>query len=81
MANIFIPTLVVDGNAKHLRILLQKIIPITVYTVVQKELVVAGKAAESVLLKWVNDVLVDGKKICGIKPDDLGSNDKVISFQ
>ncbi|MDR0677953.1 MAG: hypothetical protein LBF44_00260 [Holosporaceae bacterium] len=82
-ADIFIPASVVDGDAEYLSVLLHRIIPLAIYEVIHKEIEKErGKPhADLVKLKWANDVLVNGKKICGIKPDDFGTNDKVVSYQ
>lgn len=82
-AGIFIPTSIVNGNAAFLHTLLHRIISLAIYDVIKREIKKEkGKQyADTVKLKWINDVIVNGKKICGIKPDDVLSNNKVVSFQ
>ncbi|MDR1982555.1 MAG: hypothetical protein LBQ08_02025 [Holosporaceae bacterium] len=82
-ADIFIPASAVGGDAEYLSILLHRIIPLAIYEVIRREIEreKGKKYADRVKLKWVNDVLVNGKKVCGLKPDDFGTNDKVVSYQ
>jgi biotin-(acetyl-CoA carboxylase) ligase len=80
-ADLFITASVVGNDAKLLRNLLHRIIPFAIYRIIQREIAAGGGKAENVKLKWVNDVLVNGKKICGVKPDDFGSNDRAVSYQ
>ncbi len=82
-AGIFVPTSIVNGNAKHLHTLLHRIIALAIYDVIKREIKKEkGKQyADTVKVKWINDVIVNGKKICGIKPDDALSNNKVVCFQ
>jgi fructosamine-3-kinase len=48
---------------------------------VQREVAATGGRAEDVSIKWVNDILVNNKKIGGVKPNDIDSTSEIVSYQ
>ncbi len=81
-ANIFIPISYTNGDKNLLELLLHRAISMAIYNVLQEEIKqYCPEKAELVKLKWINDIIIDGKKICGIKPDEFVDNDTVVSYQ
>lgn len=81
-ANIFIPVSLTNGDSELLSLILHRAISVAIYNVLKAKL---GKycpeKSEKIKLKWINDVIIDEKKICGIKPDDFVNDKQVVSYQ
>lgn len=86
LANILIPASFLNGDKNELELLLHRAISVAVYNVIKRifeeeERMNPNFPKKSVKLKWINDVMVNGKKICGIKPDDFMDFPAVSSYQ
>lgn len=82
-ANIFIPKTFATGKEENLlELLLHRAISVAIYNVLKREIEkYSPEKSNTVKLKWINDIIINGKKICGIKPDDFVENKEVISYQ
>lgn len=81
-AAIFIPVSFSNNDAELLRLQLHRAVSMAIYNVLKANLrkYSSGKA-DRIKLKWINDVIIDDKKVCGIKPDDFATDPNMVCYQ